>query len=35
MKKYNFKYKFASLQEFRAMYDTRASFKAVPVYALD
>ena len=35
MKKYNFKYKFASLQEFRAMYDTRASFKAVPVYALE
>lgn len=34
-KKYDFIYKFDSLQEFRAMYDTRASFKAVPVYALE
>lgn len=35
IKKYNFTYKFTSLQEFRAMYDTRASFKAVPVFALE
>lgn len=34
-KKYNFTYKFASLQEFRAMYDTRASFKAVPLFGLE
>lgn len=34
-KQYDFIYKFDSLQEFRAMYDTRASFKAVPVYALE
>ena len=34
-KKYNFIYKFTSLQEFRALYDTRASFKAVPVFALE
>lgn len=34
-KKYNFTYKFTSLQEFRAMYDTRASFKAVPLFGLE
>lgn len=34
-KKYNFTYKFTSLQEFRAMYDTRASFIALPVYGLE
>ena len=34
-KKYNFTYKFTSLQEFRAMYDTRASFKAVPLSGLE
>lgn len=34
-KKYNFTYKFASLQEYRAMYDTRASFKAVPLFGLE
>lgn len=34
-KKYNFIYSFNSLQQFRAMYDTRASFKAVPIYAIE
>lgn len=34
-KKYNFTYKFTSLQEFRAMYDTRASFIALPVYSVE
>lgn len=34
-KKYKFTYKFASLQEYRAMYDTRASFKAVPLFGLE
>lgn len=34
-KTYDFIYTFTSLQEFRAMYETRASFKAVPVYALE
>lgn len=34
-KKYDFTYKFTSLQEFRAMYDTRASFKAVPLFGLE
>lgn len=34
-KTYEFTYIFNSLQEFRAMYETRASFKAVPVYALE
>lgn len=34
-KKYNFTYKFTSLQEFRAMYDTRASFKAVPLFGIE
>ena len=34
-KTYDFIYTFTSLQEFRAMYETRASFRAVPVYALE
>lgn len=34
-KKYKFTYNFTSLQEFRAMYETRASFKAIPIYAVE
>lgn len=33
--KYKFKYNFTSLQEFRTMYDTRTSFKAIPVFAVE
>ncbi len=35
MKKYKFTYKFVTLHEFRAMYDTRASFRAVPLFGLE
>ena len=34
-KKYDFTYKFQNIQEFRAMYETRASFKAIPLFAAE
>lgn len=34
-KKYDFTYKFQDIQEFRAMYETRASFKAIPLFGAE
>lgn len=34
-KKYDFIYKFADVQEFRAMYETRSSFKAIPLFGVE
>ena len=34
-KKYDFTYKFQNIQEFRAMYETRASFKAIPLFGAE
>ena len=34
-KKYDFTYKFQDIQEFRAMYETRGSFKAIPLFGAE
>lgn len=34
-KTYDFTYKFQDIQEFRAMYETRASFKAIPLFGAE
>ena len=34
-KKYSFDYKFGSVEEFRTMYETRGSFKAIPLFGAE